>query len=165
MPAGAHPSVVQELLEQIRGDFYHDLPPQHFFRDRRMLLYALSWPATWLQQRALTMHPPRYRKLILLFNQIKTHADRDKLAVYFPAYLLKSLQQYLFHHGEMKNSSMCAMLSNPYAEVPSIQSRRLQPPGLHSGWSTAFSTRRKLPPPNSSPSPSKSPHLFTSSSP
>ena len=36
-----------------------------------MLLYALSWPATWLQQRALTMHPPRYRKLILLcLNQI-----------------------------------------------------------------------------------------------
>ena len=101
MPSGAHPSVVQELLEQVRGDFYHDLPPQHFFRDRRMLLYALSWPATWLQQRALTMHPPRYRKLILLcLNQIKTHADRDKLDAYFPAYLLKSLQQYLFHHGD-----------------------------------------------------------------
>lgn len=103
---------IEAILEQIQRRFY--APQQQdqaahrrrFFRDKRMLIYALSWPAIWLRQRALTCSPQRYHSLILeRLEAISLHGDPTRFdpitpGGYFPAYLLKCLQDWFCHHGD-----------------------------------------------------------------
>lgn len=92
---------VRHLLEDMRGRFYGDRPARDFHRDRRMLLYALTWPAVWLQHRALTCSAARYHALLVeRLTDIAVHGDPARYGAYFPAYLLKCLQDWFQHHGE-----------------------------------------------------------------
>ena len=92
---------VHQTLETIRRRFYGTHPPADFHRDRRMLLYALTWPAGWLERRALTCSPARYRSLLAdRLEAIAAHGDPARYGGYFPAYLLKCLQDWLQHHGD-----------------------------------------------------------------
>ena len=93
--------VVQQLLEEMRGRFYAGQRPRDFHRDRRMLIYALTWPAGWLEHRALTCSAARYHALIVeRLADIAVHGDPALYGAYFPAYLLKCLQDWFQHHGE-----------------------------------------------------------------
>jgi hypothetical protein len=95
------PASVEGLLEEVRRRFYAGHPRRDFHRDRRMLLYALTWPATWLEARALTCSPPRYHTLIAeRLVDIAVHGDPARSGAYFPAYLLKCLQDWFRYHGE-----------------------------------------------------------------
>lgn len=92
---------VRQLLEEVRCRFYAGQPVREFHRDRRMLLYALTWPAVWLERRALTCSAARYRALINeRLADIAVHGDPARYGAYFPAYLLKCLQDWFQHHGE-----------------------------------------------------------------
>ena len=55
-----------------------------------MLLYALTWPAAWLDSRALRMHRQDYQRMLIV--QITRHGDPERYRAYFPKYLLKCLQ-------------------------------------------------------------------------
>lgn len=93
--------LLQSLLQTIGRRFYSHQPPEHFHRDRRMLLYALSWPAHWLQQRNLRLSASDYRQLIIQrLDAIAAHGQPALYLAYFPRYLLKCLQDHLHHHGE-----------------------------------------------------------------
>lgn len=93
-----------ELLRLVRRRFYPPAgDPNHaiFFRDRRRLLYALSWPAVWLEHRGLTCAPTRYRRLVAdRLEAIAAHGDPRRYGAYFPTYLLKCLQDWFRHHGD-----------------------------------------------------------------
>lgn len=92
---------VRQLLEEVRRQFYGGQPTRDFYRDRRMLLYALTWPAAWLEARALTCSAARYHALLgERFVDIAVHGDPARYGAYFPAYLLKCLQDWFQHHGE-----------------------------------------------------------------
>ena len=66
-----------------------------------MLLYALTWPAGWLEHRGLTCPAARYQKLIATrLGDIAAHGDPARFGAYFPAYLLKCFQAWFQHHGE-----------------------------------------------------------------
>jgi hypothetical protein len=92
---------VGQLLEEMRGRFYAAQPPRDFHRDRRMLIYALTWPAVWLEQRALTCSASRYHSLIAeRLAEIAALGNPARYGAYFPAYLLKCLQDWFQHHGE-----------------------------------------------------------------
>jgi hypothetical protein len=92
--------ILTDLLDQIRQRFYGTQPPARFHRDRRMLLYALTWPAVWLERRGLTCSAPRYHQLIVArLDAIRTHGDPACYSTYFPRYLLKCLQDWFEHHG------------------------------------------------------------------
>lgn len=94
-------SVVLPLLEEIRRRFYARADERSFHRDRRMLLYALTWPATWLEHRALTCASARYRTLIAdRLDDIVAHGDPARYGAYFPTYLLKCVQDWFQHHGD-----------------------------------------------------------------
>jgi len=74
---------------------------RRFHRDRRMLLYALTWPAVWLERRGLTCPPGRYRALIAeRLDAIGAHGDPACYSAYFPRYLLKCLQDWFERHGD-----------------------------------------------------------------
>lgn len=92
---------VPELLEVLRRRFYGRQPPSHFHRDRRMLLYALTWPAGWLASRGLTCSPARYHVLIVdRLDAICAHGDPARFGAYLPAYLLKCLQDWFQHRSD-----------------------------------------------------------------
>jgi hypothetical protein len=104
MPGADTPVVdelVAELLATIQRRFYATRPPTDFQRDRRPLLYALTWLAAWLEHRGLTCTPARYRAwLAERLEAIAAHGDPARYGGYFPAYLLKCLQDWLRHHGD-----------------------------------------------------------------
>jgi len=98
---------VDGLLDSIRGRFYTATNPldrtalRRFHRDRRLLLYALTWPATWLEHRGLTCPPGRYRRLIdERLAAIAAHGDPARYGPCFPRYLLKVLQDFFERHGD-----------------------------------------------------------------
>jgi hypothetical protein len=101
---GAPDAAVADLLHLIQLRFYPvagDASRSRFFRDRRRLLYALSWPAVWLERRGLTCSAARYRRLIAeRLDAIAAHGDPQRYGAYFPTYLLKCLQDWFQHHGD-----------------------------------------------------------------
>ena len=105
------PDELAPILAAVQRQFYPGsevTTRARFYRDRRGLLYALSWPAAWLRHRGLTCSPARYRSMIAeRLEAIATHGDPAKFAppgracaAYFPAYLLKCLQDWFLHHGD-----------------------------------------------------------------
>lgn len=99
-PANTAP-IVLPLLEEIHRRFYSREDERGFHRDRRMLLYALTWPATWLEHRGLTCSSARYCALVAdRLEDIAAHGDPARYGAYFPTYLLKCVQDWFQHHGD-----------------------------------------------------------------
>lgn len=92
----------EKLLEQIKVSFYRsNVSQKRFHQDRRMLLYALTWPATWLSQRGLPITSQAYQKLLCeRLEDIAKHGDPKRYHNYFPRYLLKTIQDWFAHHGD-----------------------------------------------------------------
>lgn len=89
-----------ELLRSIRLRFYAERHSD-YHRDRRWLLHAITWPATWLDERGLTCSPQRYHTLIdERLHAIGAHGDPVLYSAYFPSYLLKCLQDWFDRHGD-----------------------------------------------------------------
>jgi len=99
---------VQHLLGAVQQRFYAAPSPRdraearaRFHRDRRRLLYALTWPAVWLERRGLTCSALRYHALLAdRLAEIASHGDPARYGAYFPTYLLKCLQNWFQHHGD-----------------------------------------------------------------
>ena len=67
----------------------------------RMLLYALTWPGKWLEQRGLPITAQRYEQLLAQrLKAIAQHGNPERYQRYFPRYLLKCLQDWFAHHGD-----------------------------------------------------------------
>jgi hypothetical protein len=95
------PEFVEGLLGAVQRRFYAAQSPRDFHRDRRMLLYALTWPAVWLERRGLTCSALRYHALLAdRLAEIAWHGDPARYGAYFPTYLLKCLQDWFQHHGD-----------------------------------------------------------------
>jgi uncharacterized protein YecA (UPF0149 family) len=96
------PLPTEALLDQIKTRFYRSNALQkRFYQDRRMLLYALTWPAKWLDRRALPITSQAYQNLLSdRLEDIATHGDPKRYQNYFPRYLLKTIQDWFAHHGE-----------------------------------------------------------------
>ena len=66
-----------------------------------MLLYTVTWPATWLHRRGLPITSQAYQELLIeRLNDIAQHGDPQRFSAYFPRYLLKTIQDWFAHHGE-----------------------------------------------------------------
>jgi hypothetical protein len=96
------PLPTQALLDQIKARFYKSSASEkRYYQDRRMLIYALTWPATWLDRRGLPITSQGYQKLLTeRLDDIATYGDPKRYSNYFPRYLLKSIQDWFAHHGE-----------------------------------------------------------------
>ena len=93
-------ATTDELLLAIRLRFYLHQPAD-YHRDRQRLLYALTWPATWLDERGLTCAPQRYQTLIAdRLQAIAAHGNPAAYGAYFPTYLLKCLQDWFNRYGD-----------------------------------------------------------------
>lgn len=91
---------LDEVLNYTGKHIYEGMD-EAFQRDRRMLLYALTWPAAWLDSQALRMHREDYRRMLMdKLEQIHAHGDPARYRAYFPKYLLKCLQDHCHYHHE-----------------------------------------------------------------
>ena len=92
----------EKILTQIKQRFYENKPyEKRFYQDRRMLLYTVTWPATWLYKHGLPITSQAYQKLLTeRLNDIAKHGDPARYRAYFPRYLLKAIQDWFAHHGE-----------------------------------------------------------------
>jgi hypothetical protein len=89
------------LLAELRRRFYAQLDQSLFYRDRRALARALTWPALWLDRRGVYCSQARYQALLIArLEAIQEHGDAGKHGAFFPAYLLKCLQDWFAWHGE-----------------------------------------------------------------
>jgi hypothetical protein len=126
-------ATLEALLGTIRLRFYRHRPAD-YQRDRRRLLHALTWPATWLDERGLTCAPLRYHTLIAARLQaIAAHGNPAAYGAYFPAYLLKCLQDWFDRHGDdlygelkhIRNALDQLLASARFAERVQRHSRQL----------------------------------------
>jgi hypothetical protein len=92
----------EKVLAQIQARFYPPSPPdKSFYADRRMLLYAITWPADWLEKHGLPITSQAYENLLRQrLDDIAKHGDPKRYRAYFPRYLLKAIQDWFAHHGE-----------------------------------------------------------------
>jgi hypothetical protein len=90
------------LLAQIKRRFYDPYPyPRRYYKDERMLLYTVTWPAAWLDRRALPIAAPDYQALLTRrLDDIASHGDPKRFRSHFPTYLLKTIQDWFAHHGD-----------------------------------------------------------------
>lgn len=90
-----------ELLAAVRERFYVGKPTAEFHRDQRRLIYALSWPAAWLERRGLFCPPSRYRAIVVAqLDAVRRHGDPARYGAFFPSYLLKCVQDHFAHHDD-----------------------------------------------------------------
>lgn len=93
--------LLASLLADLQARFYRTQLPSVFQRDRRRLLYALSWPADWLERCGLSCTPSRYRAIVIArVDAIRAKGDPARYGAYFPNYLLKCLQDSFEHQGD-----------------------------------------------------------------
>ncbi len=96
----ATPVNVDDLLKNIRDQFYTDATAKKFFQDRNVLLLAITWPAKWLKERGVTWSGPRYFQVLYdLLQEIKRHGATGSIA-YFPGYLVKVIQDHFAHNSD-----------------------------------------------------------------
>ncbi len=92
---------LQHLLGLTRRHFYENHPIKRWHEDRLALIKALTWPAHWMSRHGVSISQPRYRQLLQeRLADIAAHGDPKRRSAYFPAYLLKCLQDHFAHHGE-----------------------------------------------------------------
>lgn len=93
--------VIQNLLQVIRSGFYSDLDPKKWFQDRQFILKnVVLWPATWLDDKGVTLSPDRYKAIIYEVIQGIKHHGKTEAVGYWPGYLKHCLQQHFIHHGD-----------------------------------------------------------------
>lgn len=91
---------IEQLLGNIRSQFYTTTPDKKFFEDRNVLLLAVTWPATWLKERGCTWSAERYFQVLrTILVGIKSHGATGEIR-YFPGYLLRCVQDHFRHNSD-----------------------------------------------------------------
>jgi len=99
-PAQETPAeIIEDLMQFVRTSFYQGNPAwykdQHFIRQR-----VVTYPASWLNSRAVTLKPERYKEVMInIVRIIKLNGNTGSVQ-YWPRYLLHCVQEHLKHHGE-----------------------------------------------------------------
>lgn len=88
-----------QLLGIIKREFYKG-NDKGFFQERNLLLQAATYPARWLDDRAVRLPEDRYREILLnVIHTIKSHGATAEIRR-FSAYFLHSVQEHMKHQGE-----------------------------------------------------------------
>lgn len=96
LPSG----MVFELAGLLRSQFGID--DGQFYRGLRLIKRAICYPAAQLHRAGCSLAPERYRERLLdgVVQVIKGHGDTGNVR-YWPAYLLKCVQEHWRHQGHL----------------------------------------------------------------
>jgi hypothetical protein len=91
---------VEEMLRQIRREFFQDKADKPFFQEREMLIEAITWPAHWMNERGAKLPASGYRRILgKVIGTIKRHGNQVKFRR-FSLYFFKAVQEHMNHHGD-----------------------------------------------------------------
>jgi len=90
-----------DLLGAIRSAFYGDATEKQWHQDKNFLLKnVVFWPASWLNQRGVSLPPARYKAIVLdVIQGIKHHGKTDSIK-YWPGYLMHCVKKRFAIHGD-----------------------------------------------------------------
>lgn len=93
-------AMVTALLNLIETKFYKGFPV-NFAKDKsRLLQMVVLWPATWLNERGVTLPTDAYSKVLRdIIIQAAAHFDGPRVK-YLPAWLGRSVEAHFEHHGD-----------------------------------------------------------------
>jgi hypothetical protein len=91
--------IMDEALASIRQMFYQGADKE-FYQDLTFLRQAVTFPASWLDQRAVGLSAPRYREVFQAILAGVRRFGRTKKVRRFSVYLLHCVQEHMHHHGE-----------------------------------------------------------------
>lgn len=93
-------AVIERLLATINTTFYASRDARAWLIDQKPLTLALTWPATWLNQRGVGLPLDRYEAILReILTEIRTHGDLAAIR-HFPTYLLRCVKLRFQHNGE-----------------------------------------------------------------
>jgi hypothetical protein len=93
-------AVIDRLLGTINTTFYTKATARSWLVDEKALTLALTWPATWLNQRAIGLPLDRYEAILSgILAEILTHGDVAAIR-HFPTYLMRCVRLWFQHNGE-----------------------------------------------------------------
>ena len=99
MPAALPDQVIATLLDRINRRFYRTAPASRWMQDKRHLTGIVTWPATWLVERGISLPLDRYQALLGdILTGIEQHGDTA--IKFFPAYLERTVKAWFAHNGE-----------------------------------------------------------------
>ena len=91
--------LTDSLLGFLRSKFYPG-DEKSFFQDRsRLLAWVVLWPASWFNNRGVTVTTETYRKIFLDVFQNAAANAADKIQ-YHPAWMKMVIQSHFRIHGE-----------------------------------------------------------------
>lgn len=92
--------LIEELLAAINSTFYKAATAKRWMQDQKPLMLALTWPASWMAERGISMTVERYEKILRgVLEGIRRHGETAKIE-HFPSYLLRCVRLHFVHHGE-----------------------------------------------------------------
>lgn len=93
--------LVNDLMHVVKSQFYADAPIKQWLQDQHFIkIRTVLFPASWLNQRGVTLSPERYRAILIdIFTGIKQHGSTG-VVKYWPGYLAHCVQEHFKVHGE-----------------------------------------------------------------
>jgi hypothetical protein len=86
------------MLGELRRDFYR--ADKQFFQERDLLISAIAYPATYLNERGVKAGASKYRSILrTVIGTIKSKGNRGSIHS-FGRYFLYCVQQHMRHHGD-----------------------------------------------------------------
>lgn len=101
-PRGERPAdaVLAEIMAKINVRFYKQAGAQRWLQDQKPLMLALTWPASWMAQRGVSLPMSKYEAILReILNTIAKHGETAKIK-HFPTYLQHCVRQYFAHQGD-----------------------------------------------------------------
>lgn len=99
-PATPPEEVLKGLAGLLNRTFYAKAAAKEYLQDQGRLMATLTWPASWLVERGITLPVDRYDAIIReIVAGIVQHGDTAKIK-HFPTYFDRCVRLYFVHNGE-----------------------------------------------------------------
>lgn len=93
-------AMIERLLAEIVNKFYGGKEARHWMQDQKPLLLALTWPATWLNERGIGLPVADYEaRLREIIKGIAEHGDLAAIK-FFPSYFGDCVRKHFVNQGE-----------------------------------------------------------------
>ena len=92
--------LTDDLLEFVRRKFYVGNAVAFNKDKRRLLEWVVLWPATYLDERGVTLPPDRYKELFMGIMMLALQQGNTGNIIYRPAWLGKCVQSHFKIHWD-----------------------------------------------------------------
>lgn len=93
-------AMIERLLSHVFRIFYAGQNGKRWLQDQRPLMQVLTWPAVWLNERAIGLPAADYEaKMLEILRTIEAHGKTREIKL-VPAYLGDCVRKHFVHHGD-----------------------------------------------------------------